>query len=703
MPALSSAWRWPSCCCLPRRAHATTARASSRFHGAASASMAGRCARSSTWRVSSACGCRTTICCSASASARVGAVQGARCWAGTRATRSTCSVRSCRRWHGWVGRATTLCHEKLAALIHAWGECVAADGYFYFSEHSNAPHYTYDKMVGGLVDAITYAGSREAAELLARITTWAEANLGRKREYAFNAGSGETEWYTLSENLYRAYLATGDVRYREFAALWEYPAYWNLFRDGKDMFGAGVRAYHAYSHVNTLAGAGAAYLVSGEPRYREILERAHDVLSAHQRFATGGFGPDEQLLPAAELVARMGVTHHSFETQCGTWAVFKLCKYLTTITGHARYGDWVERLCWNALAASPGTDASGCTFYYSDYHRDGASKVLYPEPFSCCTGTRPLALAELVDLIYFRDADAVHVNLFLPATVRLTLGGAPVSIRQVTRFPEEPRTTLEVMCARPVRFSIRVRAPGWLAAAPQATVNDAAVEIARDARGWLVVTREWQPGDRLAVTLPMAMASEPFIAGEPLPRALTLGPLVLAVRATDQPPHQAIDLDHPESDLERTEEPLTFRLRRDPAALVRPFYTVALHEPYFIALDPTSRRVAHWLLAFAGAWQDAGRFRYGNVVGMSMSYRFTGTRVRWLGWRFDDGGLAEVAIDGQRVAVVDQYGPGRDLEFDWQSAPLASGAHTIKITLLAAKNPASKDHYLNIAGLEVDR
>ena len=29
------------------------------------------------------------------------------------------------------------------------------------------------------------------------------------------------EWYTLTENLYRAYLVTGNQRYRDFGAVWE--------------------------------------------------------------------------------------------------------------------------------------------------------------------------------------------------------------------------------------------------------------------------------------------------------------------------------------------------------------------------------------------------------------------------------------------------------------------------------------------------
>jgi len=114
------------------------------------------------------------------------------------------------------------CQRKVNRLIREWRACIAPDGFFFYSNSPNAPHYIYDKMVGGLVDAYLYCGNREALEALEQITQWAERHLGRRRLYAYTTVEGETEWYTLSENLYRAYLATGCRRYWKFAELWEY-------------------------------------------------------------------------------------------------------------------------------------------------------------------------------------------------------------------------------------------------------------------------------------------------------------------------------------------------------------------------------------------------------------------------------------------------------------------------------------------------
>jgi uncharacterized protein len=119
-------------------------------------------------------------------------------------------------------------------------------------------------MLWGLLDAHAYCGNREALSHLERITDWAIENLDRSRRVNDTA----TEWYTLSENLYRAFLATGQPKYRDFAKVWEYRDCWDIYARDGDILAArpdGGRntAYHAYSHVNTLGGAGAAYLVTG--------------------------------------------------------------------------------------------------------------------------------------------------------------------------------------------------------------------------------------------------------------------------------------------------------------------------------------------------------------------------------------------------------------------------------------------------------
>jgi uncharacterized protein len=603
-----------------------------------------------------------------------------------------------------VATGDPACREKANTLVAEWAKCIAPDGYFYYSKKPNAPHYIYDKMVGGLVDAHLYCASPDALPALGKITDWAIKNLERSRK----PNDTSTEWYTLSENLYRAYLATGDEKYRDFAEVWEYSEYWNIYARGASIFAprpSGQRNdfYHAYSHVNTLGGAGAAYLVKGDARYLELLKNAYDSLQANQAFATGGYGPDEQLLPRDALLAKLQISVNTFETQCGTWAAFKMAKHLICFTGDAKYGDWIERLALNGIGASIAMTADGRVFYYSDYNPSGGQKRLCDFGWSCCAGTRPQATADLVDLVYFHDAENLCVNLFAPATVKWNVDGAAVSVRQQTRFPEDAATEFVISNDRPVTFGIKLRVPSWLAGEMKARVNDKAVELKRDGKGWAGVRREWSTGDKLRVTLPMRLEISSLSSSSPYPAAILYGPVVLAARAPNAGFIRKLDLAHLDRSLAPAAgEALTWRLAADPDVLLRPFYAYREGEPYYLYLDPAAaRRRPHNSLTYRGAWTNAGQFHYSNVVGATVDGIFEGTGIRWLGYRYDDAGQADVTIDDKPIAVVDQFGPGRDLPFDWSHTGLKPGKHTVRLTILDKKNPKSKDHFINVAGFEV--
>jgi uncharacterized protein len=599
------------------------------------------------------------------------------------------------------------CKTKADTLLAEWGRCIEKDGYFYYSRKPNAPHYTYDKMVGGLVDMAVYAGNRDALRYLSRITDWAIAHLDRSNVYAYNAGDGPTEWYTLSENLYRAYLATGDTKYRDFAQVWEYTDYWGIYARGGDIFaqrpdGGQTGRYHAYSHVNALGGAGAAFLVKGNPSYLKTLVNAYDYLQTHECCATGGFGPDESLLPPDPLAHHLNDTHTTFETQCGSWAVFKLCKTLIELTGDARYGDWIERLVINGIGASVPMTGDGRVFYYSDYNPSGAQKRNNDTGWTCCAGTRPMAVTDYHDLIYFHTADSLCVNLYTPSTVRWQTGSNTVVVQQTTRFPESDEATFVVKTPRPTTFALRLRAPGWLAGPMRISVAGIVETMQADERHWVTLRRTWHNGERVTVGLPQALRSARFQRDHPYPLALLRGPVVLALQTVDEKLPKLPWRDLAATLQPASGEPLIYRIPSVPTAIVRPFYALKEGETYFVALDPAvQNRISYRAVRVSPNWNDTGSSRFINVVGATATVEFVGAGIRWLGYRYDDGGRGEVRIDGTLVVTIDQYGPGRDLPFDWHVTGLSPGKHTLTITLIAEKTPASRDRYLSFTGFEV--
>ena len=332
--------------------------------------------------------------------------------------------------------------DKAVGLFEGWVETLPPDG------DARMGHYRFDKLVGGLVDLDLYAGHRKASAVLSRVTANAVRTLERPenpREALADPTHNQRyygvpqEWYTLAENLHRAYRLTGDPMFRAFAEEWHYHAYWAKFR--KTSSPPDAHGVHAYSHVNTFSSAAAAYEATGEPAYLDSIRNAFDYLQRHQCFATGGYGPNERFMALDGSLGRALETRSdTFEASCGSWAGFKLARYLLRLTGEARYGDWIERLLYNGVGAALPITEGGRSFYYGDYRVGGGMKVYNWDTYTCCSGTYIQNLAEYHNLIYFKDDAGLYVNLFLPSSVRWS----GLTITQETRYPDSDTTTLSV-------------------------------------------------------------------------------------------------------------------------------------------------------------------------------------------------------------------------------------------------------------------
>jgi DUF1680 family protein len=128
------------------------------------------------------------------------------------------------------------------------------------------------------------------------------------------------------------------------------------------------------------------------------------------------------------------------------------------------------------------------------------------------------------DSIYFHDARALYVNLFLPSTVRWRDKGA--ELVQETRFPEEPRTTLRWKLARPADLTLNLRHPRWSRTAT-VRVNGAVAARSAAPGSRIELARTWRDGDTVELQLVMEPGFESAPAA-PDVVAFTYGPLVLA-------------------------------------------------------------------------------------------------------------------------------------------------------------------------------
>jgi hypothetical protein len=349
-------------------------------------------------------------------------------------------------------------------------------------------------------------------------------------------------------------------------------------------------------------------------------------------------------------------------------------------------------------------DGSGKVFYYSEYNLSGSFKRNINAAWPCCSGTRPQAVSDYHDIIYYKDADNLYVNLFTASKVDWDRKGGRISISQNTSFPESAKTSFTVETAQPSEFGIKVRVPGWLAGPMKARVNGEAVAVETDSNHWASFHRTWKSGDTLELTLPMKLWVSRIDPQKEYPAAIMYGPVALAVRSLGTNPASQIDLANIEKSLiPSPAEPLTWHSASDPSVLVRPFYVFKEGETYFLYLDPSKdpAKKPYKAARYSDGWMDFGGWMTTATPTSSAEYTFEGKALRVHYFKYDDAGRFEVAIDGKVVGTIDEYGPERGEPAFEDFKDLGEGKHTIRFTLLPDKSPESKGIYSNLAAFEL--
>jgi DUF1680 family protein len=186
----------------------------------------------------------------------------------------------------------------------------------------------------------------------------------------------------------------------------------------------------------------------------------------------------------------------------------------------------MERVMYNTILGAKPLLADGSTFYYADcnFH---ARKIYKRNHWPCCSGTLPQVAADYRINTYFRDADGVYVNLYIPSTLRWTQAdGTLVSLTQTSNYPFDGAVKIDISVSKSTEFAIRLRTPAW-AEGTSIFVNGKPISVSAVAGEFATIRRPWKNGDRLELELPMKLRLEAIDAQHPQTVALLCGPLVL--------------------------------------------------------------------------------------------------------------------------------------------------------------------------------
>jgi len=423
--------------------------------------------------------------------------------------------------------------EKVLRLNRMYAQTISGDYY----DKNRFPTYCYDKLVCGLIDSHKYANDPDALSILEHTTNTALPYFPKRavefgREWRPNKDQSWTwdESYTISENLFLAYQRGAGDRYLELGQQYLDDEFYDPLAEDRNV----LAGKHAYSHVNSLSSAMQAYLTLGSEKHLLAAKNAFEMLSK-QSFVTGGWGPDEMLRApeTTDVYASLTDSHSSFETPCGSYAHFKLTRYLLRVTRDSRYGDSMERVMYNTVLGAKPLQSDGRTFYYSDYNFKGHKVYKADQHWACCSGTLPQVAADYRINTYFRDPQGIWVNLYIPSTVRWTQNDAKIELTQQSQYPFDNTVRFDVKTSKTTDFTVNFRIPAW-ADGPSISLNGRLGKAAVTPGSFTAIHRHWKTGDRVELDLPMTTRLEPVDPEHSQTVALLFGPLVLFA-VTDNP------------------------------------------------------------------------------------------------------------------------------------------------------------------------
>ena len=431
------------------------------------------------------------------------------------------------RYYAATGDKAT--QQKVHRIVSNFAPAISS----HFWDDNRFPAYTYDKISVGLLDAHQFAAAPNALAILDKSLDSVSAHLppggiSRDEQFARPHKDESFCWdepYTLSENFFLAWKRGAGNRYRDLAVRfladdW----YFNPLAAGENV----LPGKHAYSHVNAMSSAMQAYLVLGSQKHLRAAKNGFNFLRTTQSFVTGGWGPDEGFRKpgSGEVGDSLTKTHSSFETPCGSYAHFKITRYLLRATRDSRYGDSMERVLYNCILGVKPIKQDGHGFYYSDYNADG-SKFYHPYKWHCCTGTLSQVTADYGISAYFNDSHGIYVNLFVPSRVTWTRGSQRITLTQQTAYPHTPSTEIAIRTESPASFAVYLRIPAWAGPNTRIAVNGKRESVSLEPGKFASIARTWKNNDRIEIEFDMPTTLEPVDPQHPTLKAAVHGPLAL--------------------------------------------------------------------------------------------------------------------------------------------------------------------------------
>lgn len=377
------------------------------------------------------------------------------------------------------------------------------------------PLYTWHKVHAGLIDAVRLGDVPEAMPVMLGMAGYLGTILEGLSEPQMQKLLA-AEHGGLNDSYAETYALTGNPRWRRIAERIYHRKVLDPLAMGQDKL-AGL---HANTQIPKLIGLARLYELTGETQRADAARFFHSTVTKHHSYVIGGNSEREHFGPPDQIATR--ITERTCEA-CNSYNMLQLTRHIYGWQPEATLFDYYERVHLNHLMAHQHPE-TGNFVYFMPLSAGARRTYSTPEDsFWCCVGSGMETHAKHGESIWWHDDDTLFVNLFIPSTAEWKERGMQVALE--TRYPFGEEVTLRVTQVPRTPAAIALRLPGWCDA-PSLALNGAPQPIER-AGGYARITRRWNVGDQITLTLPMPVRTE-ATPDDPRTIAFLSGPLVLA-------------------------------------------------------------------------------------------------------------------------------------------------------------------------------
>lgn len=272
-----------------------------------------------------------------------------------------------------------------------------------------------------------------------------------------------------------------------------------------------VAVGHAVRLVYLYAGVAHLARLSGDTAKLDVCNTIWRNMVTRQMYVTGAIGAQawgESFTCDYELPNDTAYT----ETCASVGLVFFARRMLESQCDRA-YADVLERALYNTVLAGMGLD--GRSFFYVNPLETHPASIHHNRKYehvrpvrqrwfgcACCPPNIARLVSSLGEYIYLVDRSTIHVNLYVGGEARLQTGDSCVTLRQRGNYPWSGDVSIVVERADGFSGAIALRLPEWCVS-PRLRVNGGDVMSKPSANGYVYLTRAWEDGDVIELTLPM--------------------------------------------------------------------------------------------------------------------------------------------------------------------------------------------------------